>query len=519
MELNVPAVTTSKKPKKIQNTSILLRKQLVELQQDYIKYRTLYENLADLCLTTDTEGKILDCNESYAKHLGYTKKEVIGSTIFSHTSEKSLAAMMISFKTWKETGRGTNREVSLKRKDGTTFPVFVNPTNLFGLDGKIIGSNTVIRDISTLKKTERQFQSLYENSPDLYRTINTDGIILDCNKSYYEYLGYTKGEIIGKSIFEHTVDEGKKEMHDSIETWKKTGRMINREGYLKRKDGITFPVLIRANNLYDEDGKLIGSNTIIKDISSLKILNQVAKAKKELEEKDIQKEKFVAMLTHDLKNFLSPILLNCELLKDPEILGSLKSEQLDSVDEIDRCLKKMDRLVTDIHDVHRLDMKQMRFNKEPVNVNDLIHSITTSNIPLMREKKIKLVNDLPHEPLTIISDGDRIFQIFSNLIKNAKDFLPKENPKIKIGTIQHDTYIIFYVKDNGVGVPTEKQEKLFHEFFQVDEINKGVHIGSGLGLAICKGIAEGMGGRLWVESKEGVGTTFYFSIPKGGTKK
>ena len=241
--------------------------------------------------------------------------------------------------------------------------------------------------------------------------------------------------------------------------------------------------------------------------------------KKELEDKDIQKEKFVSMVTHDLINLLSPIQLYCELLQDPKELGSLKSEQLYAVNEIEQTLKKMERLVSDIHDVHKLDMKQMKFYKEPVNVNDLIHSITTNHIPLMKEKKIKLVNNLPHEPLTIISDKDRIFQVFSNLIKNAKDFLPKENPKIEIGFMDQSEYVIFYIRDNGVGVPTEKQEKLFREFFQVEEINKGAHVGSGLGLTICKGIVERMGGRLWVESNEGKGTAFYFSIPRGGDKK
>jgi len=164
-------------------------------------------------------------------------------------------------------------------------------------------------------------------------------------------------------------------------------------------------------------------------------------------------------------------------------------------------------------------MNQMKFKRKTINVKDLIDSITRAHRPLLNNRKIKFVNNSSNEVLSIISDEGRLFQVFSNLIKNAIDFLPEKNPNIEIGALEQGKDVVFYTSDNGVGIPQDKQEKIFCEFFQVDEINTDRHIGSGLGLTICKGIVEELGGRLWLDSKVGEGTTFYFSIPKVGEMK
>ena len=111
------------------------------------------------------------------------------------------------------------------------------------------------------------FKKLYENSPILQRTINKDGIIIYCNQAYARHLGYTKDEVIGKSIFDHIVEKSLDRMRKSFQTWKKTGVIINKEIWFKKKDGTTFPALLSATNIYDENGKLLGSNTTIFDIT------------------------------------------------------------------------------------------------------------------------------------------------------------------------------------------------------------------------------------------------------------
>lgn len=128
-----------------------------------------------------------------------------------------------------------------------------------------------------------KYRNLYENSPILQRTVNTDGMILECNEKYAKTFGYTKNEIIGKSLFEHAAEQSQQDMRDSFETWKRAGHVENKEIWFKRKDGTMFPGLISANNIYDENGKLIGSNSVIRDISD------IYKARKILDEHERQK--------------------------------------------------------------------------------------------------------------------------------------------------------------------------------------------------------------------------------------
>ncbi|MDE1767524.1 MAG: PAS domain-containing protein, partial [Thaumarchaeota archaeon] len=163
------------------------------------KYRSLYDNSPDLLRTMNLDGIIIDCNQTYAKKLGYTRGEIIGASIFEHVTENSLDALKKSFRIWKTNGNVRDREIWLKRKDNTIFPTLLSATNLYDTDGKLIGSNTTIKDISEihnaqkrrvehekilqeqyeqirtsneiLLETELRYRSLYEHSPDLLRTI------------------------------------------------------------------------------------------------------------------------------------------------------------------------------------------------------------------------------------------------------------------------------------------------------------------------------------------------------------
>ena len=376
----------------------------------------------------------------------------------------------------------------------------------------VINKDEEFRELVKYVETVKQrYNRLYDDSPDLFRTIDTNGIILSCNNSYARSLGYTKKELVGTSIFDNVAQESMEAMFASFNSWKQSGHVTNRLVWLKRKNNSTFPVLISANNLYDENGKLIGSNTILRDVSEI-----YSKQEKinELETRGRQKVKLAMMISHDLKALLNPIEGYCKLLQDPKILGILNSEQLDAVNEIFENSKKLERLIADIHDVQKLEMNQVKFVTRSIDVNAMINIVYTAFKPYSVERKIKIQRIPLKGEFYVKGDVDRLFQIFMNLIRNASNFVPNNGGYIEIGALIQSEFIIFYVYDNGIGIAAEKQEKLFHEFYQVDVVTKDIHSGSGLGLAICKGLVSKMGGRIWVESKEGEGTTIYFSIPK-----
>ncbi len=143
-----------------------------------------------------------------------------------------------------------------------------------------------------------KYDALYDLTTNLCRTINADGKILDCNKSYAETLGYSKQEIIGKSIFEHADKNSLDKLHKSFEKWKKDGKVGNIRIWLKKKDGSIFPVKLFATSLFDDKDKLIGSNTVLIDISEIYALEQINKYL--TKHKKVSKEIFDSM-SHELR--------------------------------------------------------------------------------------------------------------------------------------------------------------------------------------------------------------------------
>ena len=470
--------------------------------------------IPDLYRSVDYSGRIIDCNEAYAKALGYTIDEIIGVSIFDHAPKSNYVAMKNSFETWKGTGTVSNRKIRMLRKNGTEFDVLLSATNRFDENNNLIGSDTTLLDISELEDLQKlvmnkKYESLYENSPDLYRTVNAKGIIIDCNNAYAQKLGYTKDEVIGTDLLEHTATKSISVMKINMANWRQTSDTQTIQIWMKRKDGNTFPASLTPTNLYDDDGFLIGRNVVIQDQSELQKTKNVLS---DLEKVDQLKEEFSSMITHELKSPLTPIFGYCEMLLQPEMYD-LGEEEVQIIKEIQRNATKLNLLISDILDAQKLDMGKMVFNKVIVNADQFLKDLYNDLIPLAREKEIQLVvKQFPS--VVILCDPNRLSQVMMNLLQNAIDFVPKKIGKIEFGaTIVNDYNIEFFVQDNGIGIPKSKQENLFKKFYQVDTTLSRKHGGTGLGLVICKGIVENMGGTIGLESDEGQGARFFFRFP------
>ena len=232
-----------------------------------------------------------------------------------------------------------------------------------------------------------------------------------------------------------------------------------------------------------------------------------------LKDMDRKKLEFSSMVSHELKTPLVPILGYVQMLQKEELLGGLNEKQTEAVNEIYSSTVKLQRLVGDILTTQKLDLGKLDFNEDDIDVSEILNSIIKEFNPITSEKKIQLKLEL-NENICIFSDKDRINQVFSNLIKNAIDFVSPETGVITIGAREDNEFVKFYVQDNGVGISDENQKEIFKKFYQIDTSTSRKRSGSGLGLAICKGIVEGLGGKIWVKSEEKVQTTFYFKVPK-----
>lgn len=296
---------------------------------------------------------------------------------------------------------------------------------------------------------------------------------------------------------------------------------------------ITNPIERLAKNMseFSKTNKISnkkGVNTNIKEIHELnenfesmgqKVENTI-QVQNEYVEKlkliDRKKVEFSSMVSHELKTPLVPIIGYVQMLQKQELMGKLNERQLDAVNEIYSSALKLQRLVGDILTTQKLELGKLEFNHENIYIVELLNSIVKDFKTTITGKKIQIVIDILEDGI-IFSDKDRINQVFSNLIKNAIDFVGVDG-KITIGANNNKETITFFVNDNGSGISEINQKEIFKKFYQVDTSMSRKRDGSGLGLAICKGITEGLGGKIWIESKENVGSTFYFEIPKHQVK-
>jgi signal transduction histidine kinase len=236
-------------------------------------------------------------------------------------------------------------------------------------------------------------------------------------------------------------------------------------------------------------------------------------AKEVLEKlKGIAKDEFSAMVTHELRTPLVPIIGYCKMLKT-SMLGRLDQEQYEAIEIIEKNAKRLEHLITDIMNVRKLDLNKLKFKIEDLSLDEFFAEIYSSYEPTINQKGHKFVINISDKHMIIKTDKIRLRQIFDNLISNALKFMPEKNGLIEIGLKKENENLVFHVKDNGLGIPLDKQNEIFQKFYQVDTSERRKITGTGLGLAISKGITEGLGGRIWFESDGESGTTFYMKFP------
>jgi len=226
-----------------------------------------------------------------------------------------------------------------------------------------------------------------------------------------------------------------------------------------------------------------------------------------------EKEEFVAMLSHDLKQPLVPIQGNAEMLGMPQ-MGELNKMQKECVSEIAINVSRQLSMIDNLVSAQKLGAGAMKFDIEELSSKTILKECIKTHTPAMMDKNLEYFDSSTID-VKIKGDNRRIHESFTNLILNAHDFTPKKG-KIEIGVNDGEKEVTFFVKDNGEGIPKEKQSKLFKKYGQVKSDAKRKYGGTGLGLAVSQQLVEGMKGKIWLESEEGKGTTFFFTIPKAG---
>lgn len=234
-------------------------------------------------------------------------------------------------------------------------------------------------------------------------------------------------------------------------------------------------------------------------------------AKERAEESDRLKSSFLANMSHELRTPLNSIIGFSDFMLDPHFGPEEQAEFAKIIKENGNYLLE---IISNIMDLSKIEAGQMTLVKSKFSVNRLISDVHAGNIIKIIEKCLLWKeNPVANKDIWIVSDEAKLKQILDNLISNAIKFT--EEGEIEVGVKLQENFLLFHVKDTGIGIPREFHQTIFERFRQVETTHTRNYGGNGLGLAISKSLIELLGGKIWLESESGVGSTFYFTIPVG----
>ncbi|MFO7972065.1 MAG: ATP-binding protein, partial [Desulfobacterales bacterium] len=367
---------------------------------------------------------------------------------------------------------------------------------------------------AALKESEAQFRLIYENSinPIMWTDAKT-GKIIACNPASKILTEYDSQELIGQSF---TLMIPQEQLSDTVSKYQKHQQIRKTksiESQIITKSGKIKDVELSATNI-ELNGKEI-SQAIFIDITSRKQQQKELIASKEkAEESDRLKSAFLANMSHEIRTPMNGILGFADLLKKPHLSDGQQQQYLQI---IEKSGKRMLNIINDIIDISKVEAGLMELDIKETNVNEQIEYIYTFFKPEAESKNIKLSfnNSLPAKEAIINTDREKVYAILTNLVKNAIKYTEKGSIEVgcHVKTDSETGKLEFYVKDTGIGIPKDRQEAIFERFIQADIADNGAYQGGGLGLSISRAYVEMLGGKIWLESEEGRGSTFYFTLP------
>jgi signal transduction histidine kinase/CheY-like chemotaxis protein len=355
---------------------------------------------------------------------------------------------------------------------------------------------------------------IIENNPLSIQVVDKEGHTLRGNPAFIELFGSMPPPEF--SIFDDL--KSKSPELENLISRVKNGEIVHLPDiYFNAHDAIAeapdLPSWVRAlifplNDSIGKPGRFVFMH---ENITERKIAEQeLIIAKEHAEESDKLKSAFLANMSHEIRTPMNGILGFSELLKEPGLTGE---QQQEYIRIIEKSGVRMLNIINDIVDISKIEAGLMKVDNKDTNINEKIEFIYTFFKPQAEEKGIQLLfrNTLPTKVTTIKTDSEKVYSILTNLVKNAIKY--SKEGAIEFGYLKKGETLEFYVKDTGIGISKDRQSAIFERFIQADITDKMARQGAGLGLSISKAYVEMLGGKIWVESEEGIGSTFYFTLP------
>jgi len=361
-----------------------------------------------------------------------------------------------------------------------------------------------------LKTTEQQLsnsqhlhKSLIESIGDGLIIINEYGVINEINKAALDMLGYKREEMVGEWL-PRALPSKDKEGNDLPPTERPslksliTGHAETSVTSYIRKDGTSFPVSGTAAPLII-DGNPKGAIIVFRDFSREV---EVEKAKNE----------FVSLASHQLRTPLTSILLYIGLIKYDE--AGLSQEVKNYLKRIEISAQSMQQLVGDFLNISSLELGGVKARPIPIDLIELISDQISEVVGLAADTGIKILFSKPTNPSVISTDPSLLGQAIHNIMTNAIRYKKTVNAEVRVSIKKHPKDYVITIADNGIGIPETSKHKIFQRLYRADNAVERQTQGTGLGLYLVKKIVETLGGKIWFESQENIGTTFFIQLPR-----
>ncbi|MCD4751795.1 MAG: PAS domain S-box protein [Anaerolineaceae bacterium] len=484
------------------------------LRKSEALYRTIFNGVNDAILIYTMSTQVVDVNDRACEMFGWTRSEFLTKNVRDIVPPE-YRALIPDIQIEANIMNEAIESIDIKA-NGERFPVsFTERLVTIGNQKRIL---VVVRDITEQKENEsalieakEQAERLYRLVPSAIFTIDTDGIVTTMNRTALEIIGMEQDEIIGKPCTTFALSPCLEKC--GLYATDISKPITNNECTIRTKQGEIRTIIKNADLIHDADGKIIGGIESFEDITERKQARiELVKAKDTAEAATRAKAEFLANMSHEIRTPLNAIYGMTSLLLDTP----LNTEQQDFVNTIHGGSDTLLAVINDILDFSKLEAGKVELEQQAFYVRDCVETA----MDLLTEKASNKMLDMayliePATPPVIIGDVTHVRQILVNLLSNAIKFTESGEVVVRVSTklIKDDRYQVqFSVRDTGIGIPADKLNRLFKSFSQVDSSTTRKYGGTGLGLAISSKLAQAMGGRMWVESVAGKGSTFHFTI-------
>ncbi|RKH15907.1 PAS domain S-box protein [Corallococcus sp. CA047B] len=479
-------------------------------------YRLLVENAPLGIFHFDRAPIITACNELFAHQLGTSKRNIVGLHLFTLRDERMMACVRESLGGHTCEYEGDYRSLT----SGKVIPVRVRFAPCYGDDGEVEGGVGMVEDITDRRHVEAereahlaQLDLLFRSAPVGIGFVGTDLRYVRVNETLARinglpaeaHPGHTPLELFGPqtgAAVEQFLHKVLKTNEPQVQVESTTDGTLGVEGPRRYLSGSIYPV-------HTPDGRVLGLGVLVEDITERKHAEEErAHLYREAQDAIRVRDDFLSIASHELKTPLTPLSLRLATLErrlergehvDPGVLRHARHQ-----------LTRLTGLINDLLDASRIEAGRLALHPEVTRFDVLVEHTLTS----LEGQRGNHVFDFkpPPDPVSVHGDAYRLEQVVLNLLENALKYSP-DGGTIRVRLTVNEDVTVLSVNDPGIGIPEDQQQQLFDRYFRARNASTRSYGGLGLGLYISRDIVERHGGRIWVESESGRGSTFFVALP------